>query len=80
MAKKKKRRTSKKQNTDEVSRSAGFWQLVGAVLMFVLGVFLVFGRFWHWGFISNFQFPLGVLGYRLDSLFSTGSFDLFWVS
>lgn len=45
MAKKKKRRSSRKQKPEELSRSSGFWQLSGAVLLFLLAFFLFIGGF-----------------------------------
>ena len=60
---KRKTRSSRKQKPEEVSRTAGFWQLSGAVLMFLLAFFLFIG-----GFGTGGAFPKGSFHWVYEAL------------
>lgn len=65
MAKKRKRRTTKKQKDDKQLQSSAFWQLSGAVLLFVLAFFLFMGGFGTGGSFptSSFRWVYEALGW-----------------
>lgn len=65
MAKKKKRRSSSRKKSEEIRQSSGFWQLAGAILMFVLAFFLFIGGFGTGGSFptSSFRWIYEALGW-----------------
>ncbi|MBW3569232.1 DNA translocase FtsK [Candidatus Parcubacteria bacterium] len=65
MAKKKKRRSTKKQKPEDKKQSSGFWQLSGAVLLFVLAFFIFLGGFGTGGTFptASFRWVYEALGW-----------------
>lgn len=65
MAKKRKRKITKKQKVEKQQQSSAFWQLSGAVLLFVLAFFLVLGGFGTGGSFptSSFRWVYEALGW-----------------